>query len=286
MSTNAAMSFSGAGILALCLATSPPLRAQAAGSTLTGTVTGPSGAIVADAKVSVKSVATGQATELQTSSAGVYSAPNLQPGDYEVSISAEGFASTVAHVTLAAGTKQTMDLALAAASDVPSSNAPSLGDLGFPVDQAQGSAADQARLDRRSHMLKMHQRYGLITLAPLIATIATSGLAGGRRPSAMGRDIHGALGAVTGDLYFMTAYYALRAPKIPGTITRGPIRLHRTLAWIHGPGMILTPILGAMAFAQEDKGERVHGIAKIHSDVATVTYVALGLAVASVSIKF
>ena len=50
--------------------------------------------------------------------------------------------------------------------------------------------------------------------------------------------------------------------------------------------MILAPILGAMAFDQEYKGERVHGIAKIHSDVATVTYVALGLAVVSVSIKF
>ena len=164
--------------------------------------------------------------------------------------------------------------------------APTLGDLGFPADSTQGNAADQARLDKRSHMLKMHQRFGLITLAPLIATIATSSLAGGRHPSAAGRDIHGALGAVTADMYFMTAYYAIRAPKIPGTPTRGQIRLHKALAWIHGPGMILTPILGAMAFDQEYKGERVHGVAKIHSDVATVTYLSLGLAVVSVSIKF
>jgi hypothetical protein len=164
--------------------------------------------------------------------------------------------------------------------------APTLGDLGFPADSTQGNAADQARLDKRSHMLKMHQRFGLIMLAPLIATIATSGLAGGRHPTAMGRDIHGGLGAVTADMYFMTAYYAIRAPKIPGTRPRGQIRLHKALAWIHGPGMILTPILGAMAFAQEYKGEKVHGIAKIHSDVATMTYLSLGLAVVSVSIKF
>jgi len=50
--------------------------------------------------------------------------------------------------------------------------------------------------------------------------------------------------------------------------------------------MILTPILGAMAFSQEHQGERVHGIAKMHSAVADVTYTAFGLAVLSVSIKF
>jgi hypothetical protein len=270
----------GLAILAIVFS---PLPGQDAGATLAGTVTDGSGAVVPNAKISVKSVATGQSTEMQAGSTGTYSIPNLAPGDYEVSVSAEGFGPKAANVTVAAGAKQAMDFALAASSGP---TPPSLGDLGIPADQAQGSAADQARLDRRSHMLKMHQRFGLITLAPLIATIATSGLAGGRHPTAMGRDIHGGLGAVTADMYFMTAFYALRAPKIPGTPTRGQIRLHKALAWVHGPGMILTPILGAMAFDQEYKGERVHGIAKIHSDVATVTYVALGLAVVSVSFKF
>jgi len=60
-------------------------------------------------------------------------------------------------------------------------------------------------------------------------------------------------------LYCATAYFAIRAPKIAGTKTRGPIRLHKTLAWIHGPGMILTPILGEMAFAQKNSGETSMG---------------------------
>ena len=110
-------------------------------------------------------------------------------------------------MTLTVGASQTSDLVLVASADT-AVQPPLLGDLGFPPDQSQGNAQDQARLDKRSHMLKMHQRFGLITLAPLVATIATSNLAAGRHSTAIGRDVHGALGSVTADLYFMTAYYA------------------------------------------------------------------------------
>jgi hypothetical protein len=193
----------------------------------------------------------------------------------------------------------TMDAALAAPPAQPqaptdnlpnapssSKTGPSLQDLGFPPDQAQANAQLQALLDKRTHMLKIHQRMGLITTIPLIATLATSLNAGGKNTSTASRDLHAALGGVTGDLYAITAYYAIRAPKIPGTETRGPIRFHKAMAWIHGPGMILTPILGIMAFDQKEDGEKVHGIASAHGPVAIVTAAAFGLAVMSVSLKF
>ncbi|MHB8215559.1 MAG: hypothetical protein ACYDDS_05710 [Candidatus Sulfotelmatobacter sp.] len=163
---------------------------------------------------------------------------------------------------------------------------PSLEDLGFSASQAQGDAQRQALLDKRTHMLKVHQRLGLITTIPLIATVATSLNAGGKNTSTASRDLHTALGGLTGDLYFMTAYYAIRAPRVPGTETRGPIRFHKAMAWIHGPGMILTPILGIMAFDQKNNGEKVHGIASAHGPVAIVTAGAYAAALLSVSVKF
>jgi len=135
-------------------------------------------------------------------------------------------------------------------------------------------------------MLKIHQRLGLITTIPLAATLITSSLAASRSSTATGRDVHATLGTITAGMYLTTAYYAIFAPKIAGTPTRGPIRLHKALAFIHGPGMILTPILGAMAFDQKNAGEKVHGIASAHGAVAAVTGIAYGLAILSVSVHF
>lgn len=253
-------------------------RAQAAAGTISGTVTGPAGKAVPNARISIKNVATGQSAEVQSDAAGAYKAPNLAPGKYELSISAEGFSSTTKSVTLAADAVQTVDVAL--------SSGLSMQSLGFPESQTQGNAQEQARLDKRSRMLKTHQKLGLITAAPMLASVISGSFAGGRTTSSTNRDLHVGLGSLTAGLYFTSAYFAIAAPKIKGTKTRGPIRLHKALAWIHGPGMVLTPILGAMAYSQKSKGEKVHGLASAHGPVAITTAAAYGLALLSVSIKF
>ena len=84
----------------------------------------------------------------------------------------------------------------------------------------------------------------------------------------------------------MTVTIGDTAPDFEAQTTQGPIRFHKVMAWIHGPGMILTPILGAMAFNQKSNGEKVHGIAAAHGPVAIVTAGAFGAALVSVSFKF
>jgi hypothetical protein len=89
-----------------------PLHAQVSGATLSGTVTDAQGGVVADAKISAKNVATGLSTDTTTNSSGVYSNPNLNPGDYEITVSAPGFRTIVTRLTLTVGAKQELNLSL------------------------------------------------------------------------------------------------------------------------------------------------------------------------------
>jgi Carboxypeptidase regulatory-like domain len=281
----------GVGILLLSF--SVALRAQNSGATLSGTITDQSGSPVANARVSVSNIFSGQTVETRSDASGRYSVSKLEPGNYEVKAAAEGFPTSTSRMTLRAGATRTLDLRMGGSSTsaAPQNNGtePSLSSLGFPSSEVQGNAKEQALLNKRTHMLQIHQKLGMVTVAALIAAIATSSGAKGQHGlpgSPGGRDLHMALGATTAGLYVATAYFALAAPRMPGVQVRGPIRLHKAMAWIHGPGMIMTAVLGAMAYSQLSKGERVHGIAKYHSTAALVTAAALGTAVFAVSFKF
>ncbi len=66
-------------------------HAQEFRSTVAGTVSDPANARVANAKVVATEVQTGTKTETVSDSAGVYTLPFLQPGDYMISVQAAGF---------------------------------------------------------------------------------------------------------------------------------------------------------------------------------------------------
>jgi len=100
-------------VLCLNLFLTARSEAQVAGATLSGEITDPSGASIAKATVSIRNLGTGELREVQSNGDGFYSAPNLLPGSYEVSASAEGFSKVVQKgITLTVGAQQSLSLSL------------------------------------------------------------------------------------------------------------------------------------------------------------------------------
>jgi hypothetical protein len=276
-----------------------PIQVQSQTRTaFSGVVTDSAGNPAANAKVTVKSVATGQSVDVQTDASGKYIVPDLAPGDYLVSAAANGLSVQSAPVTLLAGQNQTVNLSLGGISQQDLPNAPivapappSLSDLGFTPQQTQANAQLQATLKKRTEMLKIHQRLGIITAIPMTAAVITGPMVKAKgkngetitEPSQTNLDVHVALGGLTTALYITSASYAIFAPRVPGVQKHGAIRWHEALAFVHGPGMILTPVLGYMAYKQENSGEKVHGIASAHGAVAYTTAAAYGAAIVAVS---
>jgi len=81
--------------------------------TFNGTVTDPSGAVVANGTVKAINVATNIETTVQTTSAGVYRLPYLPPATYRLSVSAPGFKSAAReNVILSVAQTLTLDFQL------------------------------------------------------------------------------------------------------------------------------------------------------------------------------
>ena len=91
----------------------PSLLAQNVGATLSGEVNDGAGAIVSGATVSIKNVATGNVRTVVTNSSGLYSAPNLLPGTYDVSVTDKGFATALQKdITLTVGAQQVLNVTM------------------------------------------------------------------------------------------------------------------------------------------------------------------------------
>ena len=91
------------GLLSLALS-GPLLNAQVAGARIVGTVADSTGAVIAGARVTIKNTANGFSRQLFTNESGSYSAPNLLPGPYTMTILAKGFKSELRRgITLSVG---------------------------------------------------------------------------------------------------------------------------------------------------------------------------------------
>jgi hypothetical protein len=88
------------------------LRAQAPTGTILGAVTDSSGAVIPQATVTVTNKATGNPRILTTNGEGLFSAPALLAGEYEVRGEMQGFRTIVRDATVQAGADTTVNLAM------------------------------------------------------------------------------------------------------------------------------------------------------------------------------
>ena len=78
-------------LLIIILTLSAQAIAQVSASTITGSVTDPSGAVVPGAKVTATNEATGVSYQMTTTSGGAFAFSSVIPGKYTISVNKRGF---------------------------------------------------------------------------------------------------------------------------------------------------------------------------------------------------
>jgi len=83
------------------------------GATISGTIVDASGSVVPGVKIVLKNASTGSIANAATNSVGVFDAPNLPPGTYDLSASAAGFSTLVRKaISLTVGQELVLNLTL------------------------------------------------------------------------------------------------------------------------------------------------------------------------------
>ena len=106
-------SFTVACVTAIVLVTGNACLAQVAGGTISGSVRDSSGRAIAGAQVAVKNSETAILRSINADNDGIYTAPNLVAGTYQISASKEGFATLVRlGVLVTVGSEEVIDFKL------------------------------------------------------------------------------------------------------------------------------------------------------------------------------
>lgn len=160
----------------------------------------------------------------------------------------------------------------------------------------------QARyvMRRRSSLLRTHRVFGIAAWGSLVVTEALGTILAINRPTWFGDgacatdssafgcgssligSLHQASAFLTTGLYTTAGILAIAAPD-PDDASVGDdrasrtLRLHKTLAWVHGVGMILMPILGVVGATVSDP-EVGRAFRTIHTGVGYATLGALSWA--------
>lgn len=106
------LAFAGVGVTAGIIAASPAAAQDYTSGAITGTVTDANGAPVPGATVSLTSQAQGLTRTFVTSSNGTFTASGLAPGEYNLTVTANGYSRSEDVISIAAATQSTVTVGL------------------------------------------------------------------------------------------------------------------------------------------------------------------------------
>lgn len=144
---------------------------------ISGTITDPSRAVVANASIDLVNHATGARLRVLSNGEGIYLVSAVPPGEYKLAVTAAGFDRTaVERLPVEVGAKVVLDLALKLASEVQSVNVDANAMQVNTTDAALGSVVDQGFVKQMP--LNGRSFQSLLTLIPGVVTVPSSGSSG------------------------------------------------------------------------------------------------------------
>jgi hypothetical protein len=170
----------------LVLTTSLSLYGQSTFGTVDGTVADPSGAAIADAKVTLTNTGTQEKHSQNTGDSGLYQFVNVEPGQYRLDIEKAGFkhfARTNVVVQVQQGTHIDAALTVGQVSEMVEVTAET------PLLQAETSSLGQVIEERKANELPLNGRniFNLITVSPgVVAQGGSGGTPVGQNPFSWG----------------------------------------------------------------------------------------------------
>jgi len=159
-------------VLGLVCSLTPALWGQQA--QISGVVTDPSGAAVANATIELTNSHTKARWEVRTNAEGIYVAAALPPGEYRIAASAQGFERRVVeNVRLEVGARIAVNLPLKLGSEAQAITVEAAPAQLNTVDAALGTVVDQGFV--RNMPLNGRSFQSLLTLIPGVSVIPSSG---------------------------------------------------------------------------------------------------------------
>ena len=161
-------------LLTLLIGVAGTVFAQADSATLSGTVTDPSGAIIANAAVEATNPDTNITQATRTNSVGLYSFPRLAPGRYRISVKSTGFKEFVeTDLGLHVGDTVSLNFKMELGSSSESVSVAANAVLVNTEDATVGTVVERQVVENMP--LNGRSFQGLITLTPGVATVAAQG---------------------------------------------------------------------------------------------------------------